>query len=137
MVADRADQTAALDPATGGTIQSAGEDSNRHAAHGVRDKAMDPPGSGRHKAARSFPSFAGVAALCALVPVGLALSGAFQIQVTTAAAGAVMTTGGFALARAVWPGRRQSDLRRLLLSVGFFVGCAGVILMLAGIGIYH
>lgn len=91
-----------------------------------------PPG-----VATGWAWLAGVGALCALVPAALALSGAFKIQVTAAAAGALMTTGGFGLARAAWPDRRQSDLRRLLLSLGFFIGCAGAILMLAGVGIYH
>lgn len=80
---------------------------------------------------------AGVGAACALVPAALVLRGAFQIQVTAAAAGALLTTGGFGLGRAAWPGWRQSDVRRLLLSLGFFMGCGGAILMLAGIGVYH
>ncbi|HEV2076019.1 MAG TPA: hypothetical protein VGR10_07245 [Thermoleophilaceae bacterium] len=98
---------------------------------------MDELRSGGARAARSWVWLAGVAALCAGVPVGLALSGAFRIQVTAAAAGALMTTGGLGLARTAWPGWRQSDLRRLLVSVGFFVSCAGAILMLGGIGLYH
>lgn len=98
---------------------------------------MDPEQSVRDRAAGRWASLAGVGVVCALVPGALALSGAFQIQVTAAAAGALLTTGGFGLGRAAWPGWRQSDLRRLLLSLGFFLSCAGAILMLAGIGIYH
>lgn len=98
---------------------------------------MDTLGPIRYRAARRWTGLAGVAALRALVPAALALSGAFEIQVTAAAAGALMTTGGFGLGRAAWPGWRESDPRRLLLSLGFFMGCAGAILMLVGIGLYH
>lgn len=98
---------------------------------------MDASGGVREKIATGWAWLAGVGAACALVPAALVLSGAFHIQVTAAAVGALLTTGGFGLGRAAWPGWRQSDLRRLLLSLGFFMGCAGAILMLAGIGVYH
>jgi hypothetical protein len=98
---------------------------------------MDPAGSVRDRATRVWPWLAGVGAVCGLVPVALALSGAFQIQLIAAAAGALLTTCGFGLARAAWPGWARSDVGRLLLSLGFFACCAGVVLMLAGVGIYH
>ena len=78
-----------------------------------------------------------VGLLCSLVPVVLGLSGAFRIQVIAAGAGALMTTTGFALVGAVWRRWRQSDLLRLVGSLGFLLCCFGVVGMLAGVGIYH
>lgn len=96
------------------------------------DRTRTPGGAGRR-----WPWLAGVGVLCTLVPAALALTGACQGQVATTATGALMTTAGFGLGQAAWPGWRRSDPRRLALSLGFLIGCAGAILMLAGIGIYH
>ncbi len=98
---------------------------------------MEPAGRGRDRGVGGWLWLTGVAALCASVPAALALSSALEIQVIAAAAGATMATGGFAVGRAAWPGWRRSELRRLVLAVGFFMCCAGLILMLAGIGVYH
>ncbi len=78
-----------------------------------------------------------VGVLSSLVPIVLAASEASQIQVVVAAAGALMTTVGFALVGAVWMRWRQSDPLRLVGSFGFLLCCFGVMGMLAGVGIYH
>ncbi len=79
----------------------------------------------------------GVAALCMLVPVYLATSDALEVQVAAAGAGALMTTVGVVVVRAVWSSWRDSDVRRLVASLAFFICCAGVVLLLAGVGLYH
>ena len=71
------------------------------------------------------------------MPLLLAVSGAFRIQVVAAAAGAAMATGGVALGLIDLPRRRSSELHNLLAAFGFFLLCGGVVLMLAGIGLYH
>lgn len=110
---------------------------NPYPPHGGPRNAMGASETIRGKVASGWSGVAGVGGACALVPAVLLLSDAFQVQVIAAAAGALLTTGGFGLGRAAWPGWRRSDLRRLLLSLGFFLGCAGAILMLAGVGLYH
>ena len=79
----------------------------------------------------------GLAVLFALVPSLLAASGALRIQVVAAAAGALLATTGAVLGTVSWPKRRQSEVHHLLFAVGFFLLCAGVVGMLAGIGLYH
>ena len=80
---------------------------------------------------------AGIDVLCALVPSVLAASGALRVQVVAAVVGAAMATAGVALGLAGWPRRRSSELHNLLAAFGFFLLCGGVVLMLAGIGLYH
>ena len=80
---------------------------------------------------------AGIGVLCALVPCVLGASGALRVQVVAAVVGAAMATGGVALGLAGWPQRRSSELHNLLAAFGFFLLCGGVVLMLAGIGLYH
>ena len=80
---------------------------------------------------------AGLGLLFALVPSGLATSGALPVQIVAAAAGALVATAGAALARLGWPRRRRSDVHHLLTALGFFMFCAGVVAMLAGVGLYH
>jgi hypothetical protein len=75
--------------------------------------------------------------LCSLVPLLLALSDAFRIQVVAAAAGAAMATAGVASGLAGLARPRSSELHNLLAAFGFFLLCGGVVLMLAGIGLYH
>ncbi len=53
------------------------------------------------------------------------------------AAGALMTSTGLALGALSWPRRRASDVHHLLFAVGFFLVCAGLVGLLAGIGLYH
>lgn len=77
------------------------------------------------------------AALFALVPSLLAVGGALPIQVVAAAVGALMATGGVAMGLVGWPRRRHSDIHHLLAATGFFLLCAGVVGMLAGVGLYH
>jgi len=79
----------------------------------------------------------GVGVICVLIPVYLATTEALDVQVAAAAAGALMTTAGLAVVRAVWSSWRESDLRRLVGSLAFFLSCAGVVLLLAGVGLYH
>jgi hypothetical protein len=69
--------------------------------------------------------------------VGLATSRALPVQIVAAAAGALVATAGAALARLGWPRRRRSDVHHLLTALGFFMFCAGVVAMLAGVGLYH
>jgi TRAP-type C4-dicarboxylate transport system permease small subunit len=76
------------------------------------------------------------AVLFLLVPARLAISGALEVQVLAAAAGALMATGGVGLLSASWPRRRYSELHHLLAAMGFFLLCAGAVAMLAGVGIY-
>ena len=71
--------------------------------------------------------------VCSVVPLLLALSGAFRIQVVAAAAGAAMATAGVAFGLTGLPRRLSSDLHSLLAAFGFFLLCGGVVLMLA----YH
>jgi len=80
---------------------------------------------------------AGVGAVCSLVPLLLAVSGAFRVQVAAAAAGALMMTAGVAFGPTGLPRRRRSELHNLLAAFGFFLIRGGVVLMLAGIGLYH
>jgi hypothetical protein len=75
--------------------------------------------------------------LLALVPVRLATNGALGIQVTAAAVGALMATGGAALLNGSWPRKPRSELHHLLAATGFFLLCAGAVAMLAGVGLYH
>jgi hypothetical protein len=75
--------------------------------------------------------------LCAVVPVLLPLSGAFRIQVVVGVVGAATATAGVAFGLAGLPRRRSSELHNLLAAFGFFLLCGGLMLMLAGIGIYH
>lgn len=77
------------------------------------------------------------AVLFGLVPAYLAATGALTVQVMAAAGGALLAGIGAALADASRPRRRGSELHNLLFSVGFFLLCAGLVGMLAGIGIYH
>lgn len=86
---------------------------------------------------RSKLPVVGVGASCALVIVAVVANHALAIQVVAAAAGAVMITGGVALASSSWPHRRMSELRNLLVGLGFFLSCIGVFVMLAGVGLYH
>jgi len=79
----------------------------------------------------------GLAVLFALLPSLLAASGALRIQVVAAAAGALLATTGAVLGTVSWSKRRQSEVHHLLFAVGFFLLCAGVVGMLAGIGLYH
>jgi len=85
---------------------------------------------------RARTSF-GLAVLFALVPSLLAASGAPRIQVVAAAAGALLATTGAVLGTVSLPKRRRSEVHQLLFAVGFFLLCAGVVGMLAGIGLYH
>lgn len=80
---------------------------------------------------------AAVGAVLALVPGVLGISGALAVQVLAAGAGAAVATAGFALGLRSWPRRRASDLAHLLISLGFFLCCVGVALMLAGVGLWH
>jgi hypothetical protein len=66
------------------------------------------------------------------VPTALALSGAFDVQVAAAAAGALAATGGFGVGYLAWPGWRESESRRLLLSIAFFTIGAGTVLSSRG-----
>jgi hypothetical protein len=77
------------------------------------------------------------ALLFLLVPARLAASGALEVQIVAAAAGALMATGGAGLLSVSWPRRRHSELQHLLAAMGFFLLCAGAVAMLAGVGIYH
>lgn len=79
----------------------------------------------------------GLAVLFALVPSLLASSGALRVQVVGAAAGALVGTTGAVLGTVSWPKRHRSEVHHLLFAVGFFLVCAGVVGMLAGIGLYH
>lgn len=79
----------------------------------------------------------GLGLLLALVPSLLAASGALAIQVVAATAGALLATGGAALVRVGWAHRQRSDLHHLVVAVGFFLLCAGMVAMLAGVGLYH
>jgi hypothetical protein len=90
----------------------------------------------RIRASRSLP-LAGFALLVAVVPSLLAASGALQVQVVAATAGALMAVGGVSLMRVAWPHKRRSDIHHLLVALGFFLLCAGAVAMLAGIGLYH
>jgi hypothetical protein len=87
--------------------------------------------------ARCWLPVAGLGLLFALVPSRLAAPGALQIQIVAAAVGAVVATGGVALVRLGWPRRRHSDVHHLFGALGFFLLCAGVVTMLAGVGLYH
>jgi hypothetical protein len=78
-----------------------------------------------------------VGVLTSLVPLILAMSGALDIQVLGAGAGAAALTAGFGLAGAGWRRRRQSELHRLAVATGFFLGCVGAFGMLAAVGLYH
>lgn len=80
---------------------------------------------------------AGVGLLSALVPVYVALTQTLAIQVIGAAAGAVLFTAGFGLARVGWERRRDSELHGLGVASGFLLCCLGVFAMTAGIGLYH
>ncbi len=84
---------------------------------------------------RSLP--VAVGAVCALVVAAVAANHALAIQVVGAGAGAVMTTGGVALASSSWPHRRVSEVRNLLVAFGFFLACLGASVMAAGVGLYH
>lgn len=53
------------------------------------------------------------------------------------AAGAFLATSGAAITLMAWPRRRRSDLHHLYAAIGFFLVCAGVVLMLVGVGLYH
>lgn len=75
--------------------------------------------------------------LSLLVPALLATSGALPIQLLAAAAGALMVSAGASCLFVAWPQRRSSDLRHLLAAFGFFLLCAGLVGMLAGVGLYH
>lgn len=79
----------------------------------------------------------GLAAGLSLVPSALYVTGAQAIQVLAASVGALVATAGFGLLRSVWRRWRQSDLLRFLAALGCYLICAGTVLMLAGIGIYH
>jgi hypothetical protein len=74
---------------------------------------------------------------CAAVPAALAASGALRVQVFAASAGSLMVACGAAALRAGWRGRHTSELRRLAAAFGFFLCCAGSVLLLAGVGLYH
>jgi hypothetical protein len=87
--------------------------------------------------ARHWLPVVGFGLLFALVPSRLATSGALGIQVVAAAAGALAATAGAALVRLGWPHRRRSDLHNLLAAFGFLLVSAGVVAMLAGVGLYH
>ena len=87
--------------------------------------------------ARCWLPVAGLGLLFALVPARLAATGALQIQIVAAAVGAVVAPGGVALLRLGWSRRRHSDVHHLLAALGFFLLCAGVVAMLAGVGLYH
>lgn len=78
-----------------------------------------------------------MAVICALVPLLLAVGGALRIQVAAAAMGAAMATGGVGLGLVGLPRRRRSELHNLLAAFGFFLLCGGVVLMLAGVGLYR
>ena len=58
-------------------------------------------------------------------------------ELVPVAAGALMTSTGLALGALSWPRRRASDVHHLLFAVGFFLVCAGLVGVLAGIGLYH
>ena len=75
--------------------------------------------------------------LVGLVPLLLVSTGAREIQLVAATVGALLATGGVALLLLGWPRRRCSDVHHLLAAVGFFLFCAGVVAMLAGVGLYH
>lgn len=75
--------------------------------------------------------------VCAAAPVALALTGALRLQVLAASAGALMVACGAALLTAGWSRRRDSELRRLAAALGFFLCCAGTVMLLAGVGLYH
>jgi uncharacterized membrane protein HdeD (DUF308 family) len=77
-------------------------------------------------------------AVLSVVPAALlAADGAFAIQVIAAVLGALLVTAGATLLRAGWTRRRESELWRLLAASGWFLCCAGLIGVLAGIGLYH
>ena len=78
-----------------------------------------------------------VAALSALPAAVLAVGDAFAIQVVAAAVGAALITVGATLLRAGSPRRHKSELQRLVAAFGWFLCCAGLIGVLAGIGLYH
>lgn len=86
---------------------------------------------------RLAAAVAGLAVASVLVCLQLAGSGAVGAQVTAATIGAALLTGGAALAVWGWPRRRESEALRLALSAGFFLICAGIVAMLAGVGLYH
>ncbi len=88
---------------------------------------------------RSRPrlAVAGLGVLLALAPLLLAASGALRIQLVASAAGAFLATAGVAITLMAWPRRRRSDLHHLYAAIGFFLTCGGVVLMLAGVGLYH
>jgi hypothetical protein len=92
----------------------------------------------RHSAVRVHVRIGLLVGLVLLaVPVRLALGGAEAIQVAAAAGGAAAAAVGVGLARAAWPRRKASEVPRLLFALGFFSVCAGIVTMLAGIGLYH
>ncbi len=111
--------------------------SQRLASRATESASASAPPSATTSRGRLLATSLAVGGICSLVPVVLAAGGAFQIQVIAAGAGALMTTAGFTLAEAVWRRWRQSELWRLLGSVGFLLCCLGVVGMLAGVGIYH
>jgi drug/metabolite transporter (DMT)-like permease len=105
-------------------------ESSEHAVG--RSGTVEPPARARHRAVRGWAWIALVGGLCGLVPTALALSGAFDVQVAAAAAGALAATGGFGVGYLAWPGWRESESRRLLLSIAFFTIGAGTVLSSRG-----
>jgi len=84
-----------------------------------------------------WASVAAIAVGSGLVVAGVSANHALPIQVVVAAAGAAMTLGGASIALWMWPQRNRSELRRLLASLGFLLGCVGVLTMGAGAGLFH
>ena len=86
---------------------------------------------------RRWALVAAIAVGCGLIVAGVSANHALPIQVVAAATGAALTLGGTSIAVSMWPGRNDSELRRLLASLGFLAACIGVFTMGAGAGLFH